>query len=89
MTGRLYSVIQPRTLWFKRVAERLMQRSPQMNPLDAVRRAMGAFPNASHQDPKEVADSLLAPGPSDDAPGPRAHAASSRATESSFGPRQP
>lgn len=68
MAGRVYTVAQPRTEWFKRVAGRLLVRSPQMTPLEAVRRAMDAFPDSQHDDPDAVAASLLAAEPPRDEP---------------------
>ena len=59
MAGRIYTVTQPRTDWFKRVAGRLLERSPQMRPLEAVRRAMDAFPDSQRDDPDTVAAALI------------------------------
>lgn len=60
MAGRVFTIVQPRTEWFRRVADRLLERSPRLQPLDAVRRAMDAYPDSQFQDPDAVADSLLA-----------------------------
>jgi hypothetical protein len=59
MAGRVYTIAQPRTDWLKRVASRLLAQSPQMTPLEAVRRAMDAFPDSQHDDPDAVAASLM------------------------------
>lgn len=59
MAGRVFTFRQPRTEWFKRVAGRLLERSPELSPLDAVRMAMDAFPDSRHQAPDTVADSLI------------------------------
>lgn len=58
MAGRVFKVRQPRVEWFKQVAGRLLERSPQMTPLEAVRRAMDAFPDSQYEDPDTVAAAL-------------------------------
>lgn len=62
---RINSVRQPRTEWFVQVARRLMQRSPGLPPLEAVRLAMDVFPNAGLSDPAAVVDSINGDGDGD------------------------
>ena len=45
----------PTTDWLKRFAGTLLSLVPQMRPLEAVRRAMMAFPDCAGQKPEEAA----------------------------------
>lgn len=56
MVGRVFTIRQPRTEWIVQVAGRLLKRSPNMTPLEAVRLAMDAIPESLHTDPEAVAE---------------------------------
>lgn len=47
-------------LWLARFAGRLVEHFPNMNPLQAAKRAIAMFPEQSHMDPVAAADAFAA-----------------------------
>jgi len=51
---------RPTAEWIGRFAGRTLNLSPDVSPLDAVRRALEEFPVSGHLDPEKTAEALVA-----------------------------
>jgi hypothetical protein len=50
----------PRADWLERFAAETLKLKPEIKPLDAVRAALSAFPDASGLEPENAADAMFA-----------------------------
>jgi hypothetical protein len=50
----------PRADWLERFAAETLKLRPEFNPLDAVRAALRAYPDASELEPENAADAMFA-----------------------------
>ena len=50
----------PRAHWLERFATETLKLKPELNPLDAVREALSAFPDTTGLEPESAADAMFA-----------------------------